>query len=1434
MKKLIAGFVLFGFLIAQDSYAQDASVYLPSAYDTSIKKNYIRIWEAQRPDSNPNTLRGRPFQDVRQTTQYFDGIGRPLQTVIKQGSMITGGAGYDLVSPAIYDSVGREAYKYLPFAANNTGSNTSLNDGNFKLNPFAQQQYFYSDNNSNSPIKSQGETYYYGKTEFEPSPLNRADRNYAPGNSWVHDGKGTKNKYWFNTATDSVRIWKVTNSGSIGTFGSYSCDSLYHAGELYKQIIADENDKQVIEFKDKLGQLILKKVQLTAAADTGTGKNYTGWLCTYYIYDDLGNLRCVIQPKGVELLAANSWSMSYSSGVILNEQCFRYEYDVKQLMIMKKVPGAEAVYMIYDGRDRLVMTQDAYLRNAQPYQKFLFIQYDDLNRPIRTGTISTTGDWIVHRDYAAVAAAGGNSYPPVEGFTNEIFTETFYDNYDWRAGQGNPLSASRITSYDTYLQAASNTNWPYPQNATEQTTQTRGLVTGTKTKILGTNTYLFSVSFYDEKARVIQVQSQNITTGTDISTIQYGWAGLVLLNITKNEKAITNSQTSVVLTQLTYDSLGRVAKMEKKASNTKVNSGNIPSSWKTIAQNEYDALGQLKKKKLGSAPLDSLTYDYNIRGEMLGMNRSYVKDTTSTANWFGFDLGYDKTSFTVNGSSKSYAAAQYNGNIGGMLWKSNGDDQLRKYDLTYDAVNRLTGADFNQLTNNSFSKAAGIDFSVSGLDYDGNGNILHMNQKGWKVGGSVMIDSLLYTYIANSNKLLNVIDRRNDTATKLGDFRSSTAYMTSLSNNKTTSATDYSYDPNGNLSLDNNKDINTIHYNHLNLPDSIAVTDKGYIKYVYDASGTKLKRITSEGSITATTLYLFANFVNDTLQFLPQEEGRIRYISTDNSLHYDYFIKDHLGNVRMVLTEQKDTAVYPEVKFETGTVASENIYYENVYVGRTTRPGGFYSQGTNGDTVQLIRKNSQSIGVGKLLKVMAKDLVNIKVDYYAANETTDNSNANGLNSVLSALSGLIDNSSVTTAIHGSGSGSTITTDLNNASVFTTFLSGQSGSGGNMPKAYLNILFFDEQFRFVSTSSEIIQVDTKGSGQTITRNGKEAAKNGYAYIYVSNESNNLVYFDNFLVTHERGPLTEETHYYPFGLSMSGISSKALNFGKENKHKFNDGTELESKEFVDGSGLNMYATTYRSLDPQIGRFLQMDPMAEISHNYSPYAYANNNPIFLNDPAGLLSTDSTHPTVLPTLVLAPVKAKKGLDWENGQIMQPRSQIWDFLLGKRQWKGHLATPGHPEFNIWFNYEVDHRGYLTGKMSRITDLTIDAPFGFTPTNFRAVFRLKNFIKGEYDIYKGVKDGLKYFGKARGGIKFRYTAYEIEKYQIEVIEGLNKIPSNAVALGVEQLVIDLNGGAASGLLANKINATVKEIYINEARWWLDHNMPNWESTLKFH
>lgn len=90
--------------------------------------------------------------------------------------------------------------------------------------------------------------------------------------------------------------WQCSNA-AVGSWGTYNADlsnngGVYAAGTLYKQVTGDEAGKQVIEFKDKGGKVLLKKVQLTALPDDGTGQGYEGWLNTYYIYDDLDNLRC--------------------------------------------------------------------------------------------------------------------------------------------------------------------------------------------------------------------------------------------------------------------------------------------------------------------------------------------------------------------------------------------------------------------------------------------------------------------------------------------------------------------------------------------------------------------------------------------------------------------------------------------------------------------------------------------------------------------------------------------------------------------------------------------------------------------------------------------------------------------------------------------------------------------------------------------------------------------------------------------------------------------------------------------------------------------------------------------------------------------------------------------------------------------------------------
>ena len=125
------------------------------------------------------------------------------------------------------------------------------------------------------------------------------------------------------------------------------------------------------------------------------------------------------------------------------------------------------------------------------------------------------------------------------------------------------------------------------------------------------------------------------------------------------------------------------------------------------------------------------------------------------------------------------------------------------------------------------------------------------------------------------------------------------------------------------------------------------------------------------------------------LQFFGHEEGRVRYkqyIDDNNQPQtgyvYDYFIKDHLGNVRMVLTEQSDPPSIYQAGMEDANLAIEDQLFNNIpqTVTSNNKPSGFDANGNNKNVSQLFSSSTDKrIGTGIVLKVMAGDKFKARV-----------------------------------------------------------------------------------------------------------------------------------------------------------------------------------------------------------------------------------------------------------------------------------------------------------------------------------------------------------------------------------------------------------------------------------------------------------------------
>ena len=236
----------------------------------------------------------------------------------------------------------------------------------------------------------------------------------------------------------------------------------------------------------------------------------------------------------------------------------------------------------------------------------------------------------------------------------------------------------------------------------------------------------------------------------------------------------------------------------------------------------------------------------------------------------------------------------------------------RAYAFGYNNLNRLTEANYCGKNGTSTYSSVTGKYNTS-YSYDKMGNIQTLTRK---ENGS-NLNNLTYTY--NGNQLKKVDNSWSPTI----------LYGSEAFNDRVKIATEYIYDKNGNTTYDGNAGISTFDHNLLNLPEVVQFKDGHQNRYSYSADGRKLRSdiytLNSVINVPQGTINPvpgnpadYNKVTTDYIENLVYQDGSLKQVQTpegywQNGVYY-YYLKDHLGNIRVVLNS-------------SGSVVEKNHYY---------------------------------------------------------------------------------------------------------------------------------------------------------------------------------------------------------------------------------------------------------------------------------------------------------------------------------------------------------------------------------------------------------------------------------------------------------------------------------------------------------------------------
>lgn len=837
------------------------------------------------------------------THQYLDGLGRPIQQVGEKQSPTQKDI---ILSSQMYDSYGRLSSEIAPF-----GSTSSM--GNYEPNANVLAQSFY------------GDTSPYTTLTYESSPLNRIRNQMGLGYAWRLANRDIK--YFEESAGTDVRNYEVDNLGNIVLNGTFDANS------LYKKRTIDERENETIEITDKMGRLVQRQ-------QSSFGEPIT----TYYLYDGLGRTIAILQPEAYGLNKSLSINTSsWKNGV------FFYRYDRRGRLIESHVPNGGWTKLVYDQADRQIFSQDTL--QAQ-LGRWSFKKYDRLGRLLLSGekaesrdraslqteadsqtTLNSESRTTVSPLYYTLT----NSYPSIS--ESDIYEVYYYDRYgfsdDPYISENEPLQSLGIKDF------GSNPNVKGLQTGIRSLNQSITDVSEWKTKSL----------YYDQKNRLITINQASSNTLRDDYVIWQkfmvlNYSGNIIKEhngMGKGKKRYFPDLSLVHRKEYQYDLQQRKTAFYYQIGKNLLEISPID----TLSYYKYDEIGRLKQTKIrptrlynyledyiyrgsGNIPitpnsedlakkavllspnfmwdaktkagyylayidpnqegngLQTMDYDYHIRGNLLGVNREMRSNQNDL---FGYQLDYEK-------------AGYYDGNIGKQIWRLKKNNTIieRQYRYFYDALNRFVGS--------TYTGEDEKDYSLNYMSYDHNGNIKFLQRSG--VGGSSglvnsfrslekateipknfappqvnsynIVDNLEYHY--EGNQLKFIIDHIGGDHN--GDFVQRGNGL-------------YTYYPNGALKSDENEGITNIIYDtYLKQPKEIQLTGGRWIQYYYTGEGDLIKTVYSTGE----TWEYYDNVIlkNGAVYQVSHDEGR-SVPANNGTWQQEFDYRDHLGNTRLTFRD---------------------------------------------------------------------------------------------------------------------------------------------------------------------------------------------------------------------------------------------------------------------------------------------------------------------------------------------------------------------------------------------------------------------------------------------------------------------------------------------------------------------------------------------------